>query len=407
MQFRRSGQRDERRRRVLIDERTTAVDDPANAPSRPQDGSPSRSRRYAEAALERQPRLAELVPLRNASWAMILLTGLTGVAALAALYGQSRVWCRILDRHDLVAFDLAQRGSVAAWYSALLLALAAFAAVFIYTLRRHKVDDYRGTYRLWLWTAAFLLVGSIEATAPLHRVATGLLAFLAGPVVHGDKAIWWTVACGSALAAFGLRLIFEMSACRGAVAALLMAGLGYAAGSQLAFDRLLPYGTGLAVMLAWSAMAVGHVALAFSFGLYARHVLRDAHGNLPVPRRQHAKQRSKNEQPSQDEENSTATAQSSRRGKRIRVDAAHDGAGDSRKRTDLDSDSEVADSGNDNDSAKSATPRKNNPRNSAVAAEETPRPTSAQDLDSGDEDRQLSKAERRRLRKKMRHQQPV
>ena len=42
-------------------------------------------------------------------------------------------------------------------------------AVLIYTLRRHRLDDYGGRYRLWLWAAACWFVMSMDEACTLHE----------------------------------------------------------------------------------------------------------------------------------------------------------------------------------------------------------------------------------------------
>src|SRR5205823_14278964 len=61
----------------------------------------------------------------------------------------------------IAAFDLDGEGSLGAGFSAALLALSGVTAVLIYTLRRHRLDDYRGRYRLWLWAAMCWFVMSM------------------------------------------------------------------------------------------------------------------------------------------------------------------------------------------------------------------------------------------------------
>ena len=79
MQFRRSGQRAERRRRVLIDETVTAPvaaqQAPAGAGAESATPDPAELRNYAEAALAiHQPRVTDLIPTRRWTLVVLLLT---------------------------------------------------------------------------------------------------------------------------------------------------------------------------------------------------------------------------------------------------------------------------------------------------------------------------------------------
>jgi hypothetical protein len=49
-----------------------------------------------------------------------------------------------------------------------LLLVAALARI-IHSLRRHRVDDVRGRYRVWRWIAAGALLGSVNAVVGVHQ----------------------------------------------------------------------------------------------------------------------------------------------------------------------------------------------------------------------------------------------
>src|SRR5204863_398638 len=68
----------------------------------------------------------------------------------------------------LAALDVAARGSLAAWYASVLLLAATGWSFIVFAIRAHRVDDYRGRYRVWLWTTAALAWLSLdEATGRL------------------------------------------------------------------------------------------------------------------------------------------------------------------------------------------------------------------------------------------------
>src|SRR5437899_9407064 len=89
MDFRRSGPLDERRRRVLMDEiasptESDGADTPA-PPPRPSAKGPVRA--YSSAVLEeRQPKVTDLVPVRPLVVIILLLLGVTGVAAIETIH---------------------------------------------------------------------------------------------------------------------------------------------------------------------------------------------------------------------------------------------------------------------------------------------------------------------------------
>ena len=65
--------------------------------------------------------------------------------------------------------DLGNYGSLGNWFASLLLLVASLLAITIYSVRRHKVDDYRGHYHIWLWAAACWFVMATDVAASLHQ----------------------------------------------------------------------------------------------------------------------------------------------------------------------------------------------------------------------------------------------
>ena len=68
---------------------------------------------------------------------------------LAAIAGLEAAYATIFHGSGLssevtAALNLTARGSLAAWFSSVLLSMAAANAVLVYWLRSHKLDDYRG-----------------------------------------------------------------------------------------------------------------------------------------------------------------------------------------------------------------------------------------------------------------------
>src|SRR5215204_363854 len=181
MDFRRSGQLDERRRRVLMDEIASPSSE-TDAPESPPATSGSAKgpvRAYSPAVLaERQPRVTDLVPLRPFAAIFLVLLSLTGVAAIETTYIYLATLPLGSAGEHLAALDVDQRGSLASYYSALLLALGAAGALAVYGIRSHRVDDYRGRYRIWLWIAAALAWASVDVATGLHDALGAGVALL-------------------------------------------------------------------------------------------------------------------------------------------------------------------------------------------------------------------------------------
>jgi len=283
MDFRRSGQLDERRRRVLMDEIATPTisDDAEAAPAATSAKGPVRA--YCPAVLqERQLRVTDFIAVRPLHVAVVLLLGLTGIAAVEAIHIHAATVSQPAAA-QLAALDAAARGSLAAWYSSLLLLLATGAALVVFAIRAHRVDDYRGRYRVWLWAAAALGWLSIDAATGIHDVV-GLAAVLAAgqPAVPDSVAMAWLAIYALALGALGIRLAIEVWPSLPSFGTLLFAGLLYLVCGlmQLGMNwSATPLGQSVAVS---TVALLAHLALATTIGLYARHVYLDATGRLKV-----------------------------------------------------------------------------------------------------------------------------
>ena len=294
LHFRWDASRDGRRRRVLMDEH--AGDDAAPArrtPSLsppPADGKSSArtgaAPRYAKDALaERQARITDLVPTRPWTLLVLLLLALTGVAGIAALFGEWGTLAARAGREGLAALDVTSSGSLATWFSSMLLMAAAVGSVLVYTIRRHREDDYRGRYRVWLWSAAVLLVASIDATARLHLLAHHAIAKLTGASFLADAAIWPLVGMVIVYGVLGVRMLFEIRSSRGATVSLSFAGALYVAAAAVSIVWPERSSGHMAAMAFASLAMLGHVCVWYTVMVYARNVYLDAQGALPAARR--------------------------------------------------------------------------------------------------------------------------
>jgi len=281
-QFRRSGQRDDRRRRLLADEYPGAAGGGTLVRPGAEGLLPRRSENYGDAEfMDEQLRLIDLVPRRLPIFGLLLLGGLTVVAGLEALYAWMPDLAPLTTDGRVAALDLDGEGSLAVWFSSVTLLLAAVAAVLVYAIRRYKTDDYRGNYRIWLWAAMCWVVMSIDETSSLHEGFKEMMAYVTGTRLFGDGSIWWAIPYFFLLGAVGSRLLVDMHHCRLSSAALLATAACYAVAVAAQFGWLLPESGARGVMLEEGAEMVGNLMLLAAMGLHARYVILDAEGLLP------------------------------------------------------------------------------------------------------------------------------
>ncbi len=231
MEFRRSGQRDDRRRRVLREENLVEE----NTESAPKKSKASRksaaasTAAYSSSALrECQPLLLDVAPTRPWTLLVIFLLGASTVVGLIWLHAIAATWLPPAPFGSWDMFDASRPNSLVAWFSSSLLLAAAFYAVQVYLLRRHRLDDYRGRYRVWLWTAAFLVLASAAASTSVHEALNASLHILLGPrIAHlGDRAALLLMA--PLAAAWFVRLAVEMRNSTGGLIPLALSAAAYA-----------------------------------------------------------------------------------------------------------------------------------------------------------------------------------
>lgn len=289
LEFRRSASRDDRRRRVLTEEvvsgGTTATRTRKTSAQGGAGDDPGSAYNDA-AALDRQAQVTDFIPRKQLWLLSVGLGGMTSVGAVAAAHWFRQ---RALAAGDwspqqldaLAPLELGAAGSVGAWLTAALLSLAGGLCLLVFMLRRHRRDDYRGRYRVWLSTALLAAAAGVCCVAPLNQVFAALAVHLTGWSASASGVEWWLAPVGLLFAVQAVRLLLEVRRCRVATVLLAIAMVGWLT-SLLA----LPFGplsqAGGAV-LAGGAHLVAALALAVAVLAYARHVVLDIQGLLPLP----------------------------------------------------------------------------------------------------------------------------
>ncbi len=284
MEFRRSGSADERRRRVMRDEITGQGEEGAEAPATvPLTTKRPSKRRYSSGALaENQPRITDFVPQRGFTlllWGLGLLTAIAGLQAAFISLGTNG-W--LVREPRLEVFDLARPGNIGQWLAGGMFALTAMHAFVIYRLRAHRVDDFRGRYRLWGLALAAAVLASIDVTTGMHHACGATTEILAGRTFLGMRDGWWLVIYALVFGSLGIRMGIEVRASRGALVLLASSPLFFGIAALLttgivtradALERTVIYST------AW---LLGVWSVVMGTATFARHVYLDAQGLLPV-----------------------------------------------------------------------------------------------------------------------------
>ncbi|MFV2065597.1 MAG: hypothetical protein ACC645_01355 [Pirellulales bacterium] len=402
--------RGDRRRRVLTEEVIGAVggaipaDPPVDAV-----GQRASGKRYAEgAAYDHRPRLTDIVPLRRVAIAGLFVLGALLVAGLVWIDALAAKWTALVPPEpsrplQLDALRSATSSSVAGWFASSMLLVAPALAWLIFSVRRYRVDDYHGRYRVWLYVAAISVMWSIDITAHLHPLLANQLTQWTGWGPLGG-AVWSLLLAGLLAGVVGIRLLIEVSESRVALT-LLVATYALWTTALLAQFELVPGIDNLPIATLFATCLLGgHVLLLTTQLCYARHVTRDADGHLPLRVRTPRPAKS-------DRKGADSTSATSKKEKgHVARPRRSESKPTSKTNRPLGSDSRAG-SGNSTKAAEPAEPAVpvEPPRTSRPRVVEwtdgTDGPDQSFDGDEGhDPQRKLSKAERKRLRKQKQQQ---
>lgn len=271
--------RADRRRRVLNEEVRAAG--AASAAVRSSE-LPGDTPRYGEQAnIENHPQITDFVPRRYRVVLLMVLACLTVSAAAEALVRYAGKLDELLPTLAMTeTFERLAAGLVA-WSSAVVLLVAAAFARAIFMLRRHRVDDYRGRYRMWRLASWLAVALSANAVVGLHEPVARVLGQLTGWQLLAGHAGWWLGAVVLVGGWLLVRLVIDMAECRGALMATILAVGCYAtAGVAIAVEWSPEWLGAWSGLPARSLPLMGHVLMLAAVMLNARYVVLDVQGLL-------------------------------------------------------------------------------------------------------------------------------
>lgn len=346
--------------------------------------------RYGESAsIENHPQITDFVPRRFGTLAMIVVLGLASTAALEVMHAYAGRVAAVVGPWAAASIDLTASGSLATWLSAALLLVSSVTCLLIYSLRRHKIADYRGRYRIWLAASAACLMLSVDSVAALHRLLAAAAVHYTLWTALREHAVWWLALGGIPLGWIVLRVLVDVSESRLATSALVLSVAAYLTALAGFLGGLPIVSVEIEPMATVGATLAGHWLLLLAVVCYARFVVLDAQGLIPVriPRR-----RTKSDQSGRRLQTARDMLDSGRRSTRV--------PGDGRPQDDEDELSTLVDAKTFRRQQKQGSAR----RSASATSKPTQwidgsEPGSADDDDSQPRPRKLSKSERKRLRK--------
>ena len=276
--------RDGRRRRVLNDEARSAHLTTHSASGATDDAD---SPRYGElAGIEHHPQITDYIPRRKRA---VLITLTAGLAMAAAAQSLTHFAVPIADAvAGLSAADVSERlaGGMTAWASALALLLSAALARIIFSLRRHRVGDVRGRYRVWRWVGVGAVALSIDSVVGAHELLAATARSATGWSLTATGVEWWlapTVLVGGWIVVL---LLLEVGESRPASAILVLATTCYGLAGAGALGWSPATLGNWADALTRVVPLVGHTLGLVALTVFARYVVLDVQGLIGhVPRR--------------------------------------------------------------------------------------------------------------------------
>ena len=268
-----------RRRRVLNEEVLSASNSAGRCESTSNALEPGDTPRYGVGAnIENHPQVTSFVPRRFTTLALIMLFGL-GVAATAELVSYyAQPLSELVPVISAAEITEVFANRLVAWTSAAILLAAAVYTRLIFSLRRHRVDDYRGRYRIWRTAGWAAIVLSLNAVLGGHALVARALEHLVSYQLLPGSVLWWlapAVALGGWLL---IKLVIDAADCRTAmtanllaIACLTVAG-AHSAGWSPAWADNWPDLLGRALPLC------GFTLLLLGSQLFARYLVLDVQG---------------------------------------------------------------------------------------------------------------------------------
>jgi hypothetical protein len=275
--------RNDRRRRVLNEEALSASTAHLALRRAEDDDAPANSARYSErAGVEHHPQVTDFLPRRFSTFALLGGAAVISTAVVEALYWYVDPVTTEFSGGAIGPLVMQVAAGIEAWMSAMLLLVAAATCVMIYSLRRHRIDDIRGRYRVWLGASVACVAMSIDSVAPLHSAfATAATHFTGWTALRANSA-WWLAAAGIPLAWVAVRAWLDARESRLAATALGAAYTlyGVSIGAYLAAWPAEDPRVG--TMAASAATLIGQWMLLLGAVAYGRYVVLDAQALIPA-----------------------------------------------------------------------------------------------------------------------------
>jgi len=280
-----SPRRDQRRRLLVAWNRSaeTAAPSPAGGGTQAPGYSP-------EALPERQPGPATLLPTGLGGLALAGACVLVPVAALTSIGAWETIAGRPLLPADIsggrfaatvaaaaACVDPLAISSLQAWLAQIWLIVAAGIALVVRLMRRHRRDDYQGRYRAWGWLAGLLLLSACAGVVPVGALVGAVMTDVTG-ITFGPAGVgWWFAMATAAVVPVVLWAVLPLHERRGTAIWMGLALFAWTASATWSWQAAAAASPFLVfgVRTAWTC---GAAFMAVALVTAARSVIREVRG---------------------------------------------------------------------------------------------------------------------------------
>ena len=268
-----------RRRRVLNEEALAASAMGITARSRDElSRTPGDTPRYgAGANIENHPQVTDFVPRRYRVITLVMMVGIALGVGGELIANYSLQLGELLGNisPQLVTVTLAD--GLVAWTSATALLVAACYARLVYSLRRHRVDDNCGRYRVWKWASWTAVLLSMNSVVNAHAILAHALGYSTGWNVLPRNVGWWLTPTALLGGWLLLKVIRDASECRIALVTYMLGVIGLVT-AGIACCWVPAWASEWHDMIGRQLPLLGNILLTTGTLLFARYVVLDVQG---------------------------------------------------------------------------------------------------------------------------------
>ncbi len=267
------GRNSARRRRVILDEmvqQTGLSATTINAEKTVSGPGFDLANSYSDAAKRRgQLKTTDLIPKRPLPLGIVIGVVISIYIGINLLDYYSKAWSALSDAASQV-LGISGVGTISAWYSSLLLLVSGMASLQIYGMRKHRCNDYRGHYRVWLFLAALFILASANFVIDFKSVLQSLSHSFG--LAGGNSFIVMLVAKVVALTALVVRGVLEIRASKAAMVSVVIVWVAYASAIVSQIPGVQQNMVQREELVFGNLVLVGTIALFLTVIFYARFV---------------------------------------------------------------------------------------------------------------------------------------